>query len=97
MEDALAAALDRLWQANRATLLARGEVVLAALEAVAADLPADRAAAARDAHVLAGALGTYGRPGSELFAEAERVLADGAATATPTLAERVRGALRALP
>ncbi len=93
--DPLAAALDRLWSANRATILARGEIVLAALEAGAAAEPPVCQAAAREAHVLAGALGTYGRPGSELFAEVERALAEPVADSAE-LASRVREALRAL-
>jgi HPt (histidine-containing phosphotransfer) domain-containing protein len=101
--DDLAAAMDRLWTANRPKMLARGQAVLAALEDAAAGRPVDRTAAAREAHTLAGALGTYGRPGSALFAEIERVLDphDDAAGCEPegdlaSCAERVRLALETL-
>ena len=105
--DDLAAALDQLWKANRGKMIARAEGVLTALEDAAAGLPVDRAAAAREAHALAGALGAYGRPGSALFAEIERVL-DGVEGAGCTdepqeleadlasCAERVRQALAEL-
>lgn len=73
MTDPLAAALDRLWQTNGPELRARAERVLAALTGE----PSDREGAVRDAHVLAGALGTYGRPGSEVFAAAEVALTGG--------------------
>lgn len=92
-EDPLTAALDRLWQRNGPELRARAGRVLAALEAAGAGDGADRSAAAREAHVLAGALGTYGRPGSALFAAAEQLLADGAAqdpAALLSLSEQVR-------
>lgn len=102
--DDLAAALDGLWLANRDKMLARGAAVLAALEDAAAGRPVDLGTAARGAHALAGALGTYGRPGSALFAEIERVL-DGDEGATcgdepeadlASCAERVRRALAEL-
>ena len=67
MGDDLAAAMARLWTANRPKILARATTVLAALEDRAAGRSYDREAAAREAHTLAGALGTYGRPGSALF------------------------------
>lgn len=100
MNDAgLAEALNRLWTANRPKILARGATVVAALEDAAAGRPFDRDAAIREAHTLAGALGTYGRPGSALFAEVERVLAE--ESAEPELeadlascAARVRQALQ---
>ncbi len=77
MTDAeFAAAMAQLWAANRTKVLARGALVLAALEDAAAGRPFDRVAAAREAHTLAGTLGTYGRPGSALFAEVERALSD---------------------
>ena len=102
--DDFTAALDELWNANRTRMLARGQTVLTALEDAAAGRPFDRATAAREAHALAGALGSYGRPGSALFAEVERVL-DGeeGAGGEPELeadlsscADRVRRALAAL-
>ena len=90
MTDPLAAALDRLWRTNGPELRARAERVLAAL----ADPGGDRADAVRDAHVLAGALGTYGRAGSELFAAAEALLerepAGDHAAACRALADDVR-------
>ena len=91
--------MERLWTANRPKILARAATVLAALEDAAAGRPYDREAAAREAHTLAGALGTYGRPGSALFAEVERVLAgesDGCEPESDPLscAERVRRALQ---
>lgn len=64
--------------------------------------PPDRGA---EAHTLAGLLGPYGRPGSALFAEVERVLDDGegAGGGEPepesdlgSCAERVRRALAVL-
>lgn len=80
--DPLAAALDRLWRTNGPELRARAERVLSALSSP--ELEAlDRADAVRDAHVLAGALGTYGRPGSELFAAAEALLDGGPEGAEP--------------
>lgn len=72
--DPLAAALDRLWRTNGPELRARAERVRAALTD-SGGATGDQAGAVRDAHVLAGALGTYGRPGSELFATAEALLA----------------------
>jgi hypothetical protein len=94
----LADALERLWAVNRPNILARAAAVLAALEDAAAERPFDREVAAREAHTLAGALGTYGRPGSALFAEVERILAGEAAGGEPeadprSCAERVRRAI----
>lgn len=98
MGDDLAAAMARLWTANRPKILARATTVLAALEDLAAGRSYDREAAAREAHTLAGALGTYGRPGSALFSEVERVLAGDVEGCEPeadpgSCAERVRRAL----
>lgn len=69
--------VERLWQTNRAKVLARLDEVLAAVDLLAAGRAADRTAAERQAHALAGALGTYSRPGSSLLKEVERTLAAG--------------------
>lgn len=91
MPDPLAAALDRLWQTNGPELRARAERVLSALSSPEAVAGED---VVRDAHVLAGALGTYGRPGSELFTMAEGLLEAGRDGGDPgaraALAEDVR-------
>jgi hypothetical protein len=91
-EDALAAAMATLWDKNRDTVVARAVAVhRALLDGVGLD------EAAREAHVLAGALGTYGRPGSALFAEVERVLdGDEAEADLPALAARVSRAISQL-
>lgn len=90
----VAALLEQLWQANRGVLLDRLDVVVAGLSGAPGT---DLQDAARQAHSLAGALGTYGRPGSPLLKSAERALADGAADdgARATLAQEVR-ALRSV-
>lgn len=89
--DPLAVALDRLWRKNRPELLARAARVEAALIDGVAD-----PIAAEDAHVLAGALGTYGRPGSALFATAEDLLTVGDPAARTELAAAVRTVLAQL-
>jgi hypothetical protein len=100
-EDALTTALAGLWAKNRDRVLTRANAVLDALDAAAAGQPADLAAAARESHVLAGALGTYGRAGSEVFAEAETAMAasgsgEPEAADLEALARRVREVVAAL-
>ena len=70
--DPLAAIVEAMWCAQRDRIVARLLRVVNALEAGVAD-----PTSASDAHRLAGALGTYGRPGSELSREAERALLSG--------------------
>ncbi len=64
--------VEAVWQRQRPRVLGRLEVVVGALRAGVADQEA-----AREAHVLAGALGTYGRPGSSLLRRAELALTSG--------------------
>lgn len=68
----LAALVEAMWRTKRDLVVDRLRSVVAALQQGAADPDA-----AADAHRLAGALGTYGRPGSELAQQAERALRSG--------------------
>lgn len=61
--------VERVWQRQRPQVEERLHRVVSALRAGAVDPQA-----AVEAHKLAGALGTYGRPGSELAGRAERAL-----------------------
>lgn len=89
MTDPLAQVVEQVWQRNRERVLARLARTEVALRDLAGGVPAD-AGAAQDAHVLAGALGTYGRPGSELLKLAELALS-GRGEADPlALADEVR-------
>lgn len=93
-DDPLAAALEALWSKNRDRVLERAHTVLLALES-----GSDLEIAAREAHVLAGALGTYGRGGSAVFAEVEAALAADASPGAAdrgALAHRVRDVITAL-
>lgn len=94
----VAALLEQLWQDNRGVLLGRLDVVLAALEARAAGQAGAQQDAARQAHSLAGALGTYGRPGSPLMRQAEKALDSegGDAGSAADLAAQVRALREAL-
>lgn len=68
----LGALVEAVWLRQRPRVEARLHAVVAALRTGAAD-----EGAAHEAHRLAGALGTYGRPGSDLAREAERALTSG--------------------
>lgn len=72
-EDAMAAILERAWERNHERVLGRLDRVALALEQLAGGSGGDTSAT-NEAHVLAGALGTYGRPGSPLLREAELCL-----------------------
>ena len=86
--DAMSAILEQAWHRQHARVLGRLGRVALALDELAAGRAAD-ASATGEAHVLAGALGTYGRPGSPLLREAEVCLSgDGGDPAA--LARRVR-------
>ena len=94
----LEAAIAALWADARDRALQRVDVVEAAVRALAAG-SLDAAAAAeatREAHKLAGALGTFGMPAGTAHARTiERALAAGATPAdAPALAEEA-AALRA--
>ncbi|MGQ0843964.1 MAG: hypothetical protein ACT4QF_07490 [Sporichthyaceae bacterium] len=100
-EDALAAALAGLWAKNRPLVLERAQTVLRELELASTGQPADLSLAAREAHVLAGALGTYGREGSEVFSEVEQTVVSSSSaapeeTALGVLAHRVRATIAEL-
>lgn len=78
---ALSDAVARLWERSRPALLERVDVVEQAAEAARrGELRGpERHAAEREAHRLAGSLGTFGYPqGSAIAFEMERVLASGA-------------------
>lgn len=64
--------VEAVWLRQRPRVEARLHRVVAALQAGGADPDA-----AHEAHKLAGALGTYGRAGSDLAQQAERALLDG--------------------
>lgn len=101
MRDPLADALAALWATNRGRVLARATAVLRELEAAASGRAADLELAAREAHVLAGALGTYGQAGSAVFAEVEGALTSSGSAAPEevalgALADRVRQIVAAL-
>lgn len=73
----LAAVLDRMWAGFAPLARSRVEVVAAyaaGLTTSGADDPALRAEAAAAAHKLAGALGSYGRDGSDDAAALELLL-----------------------
>jgi hypothetical protein len=72
--DPLDAVVARIWVRALPKVLARLDVVIGALSAAAAGTAA-AAEEVRDAHVLAGTLGSYGRPGSDLLRDAELLLA----------------------
>jgi chemotaxis protein histidine kinase CheA len=92
-DQGLEAAIAALWRDAKPRALERVAVIEDAVEALRADA-LDAAAAAeatREAHKLAGALGTFGMPEGTTQARAiERALTGGAASAdAPALAERV--------
>lgn len=95
----LDAAIAALWHDAQPRALARVEVLEAAVAALGGGglEPDDAAEATREAHKLAGALGTFGIPaGSETARAIEQRLADGATEAdAPALADGV-AALRAI-
>jgi HPt (histidine-containing phosphotransfer) domain-containing protein len=95
----LEAAIAALWADARERALERVAIVEAAVRALGSDaLDAEGAAeATREAHKLAGALGTFGMPDGTTHARTiEGTLAAGAAPAdAPALAEDV-AALRAI-
>lgn len=83
--------VERLWISNRPRMQRRFLDVLEVLDALACEDEADVQLGARDAHVLAGALGTYGRPGSDLMKYVEQSLAAPVEAAVASeLADRVR-------
>ena len=86
---ALAAVVAAMWERNADRIRARLAAVLAEVEVLASGGQPDQRGQ-QDAHVLAGVLGTYGRPGSELLRRTEQALADGAATEAPALAKDLR-------
>jgi hypothetical protein len=88
----LRALLEATWSRNLVRVLGRLDRVAAALDRLTddGDVTAEDVA---DAHTLAGALGTYGRPGSDLLRRAELLLS-GARDDPAHVAEQVR-ALRA--
>ena len=74
-DDALRAALAGLWSQNVHLAVARVEALEAyAVLLRAGDDPASRRTAEWDAHKLAGALGSYGRSGSDVAAALEEQL-----------------------
>jgi diguanylate cyclase (GGDEF)-like protein len=95
--ESLVPALERVWERHRAAVLAQVDAIEAAVAALANGRlePAQREAAVRDAHQLAGSLGTFGFTGaSEHARRLERAFtADGAADAATaaTLAAQVAG------
>jgi HPt (histidine-containing phosphotransfer) domain-containing protein len=95
----LDAAIAALWRDARPRALARVETLEAAVAALRDGTLGDEAAdeATREAHKLAGALGTFGMPAGTRHARAvERRLAEGADSGDiPALADRV-AALRAV-
>jgi HPt (histidine-containing phosphotransfer) domain-containing protein len=98
-DEGLDAAIAALWRDAQPRALARVDVLEAAVAALAAggiDAPVSDEAT-REAHKLAGALGTFGMPAGSTHARAiELRLAGGAASAdAPELAEGV-AALRAI-
>lgn len=64
-----------LWARNRDRVLGHVAELSGGLAALAEGRPADTVALARLAHRLAGSLGTYGRPGSDVARRVERALA----------------------
>jgi HPt (histidine-containing phosphotransfer) domain-containing protein len=98
-DEGLDAAIAALWRDAQPRALERVEVLEAAVAALAADgIDAPLSAAAeREAHKLAGALGTFGMPAGSTHARSiELRLAGGAGPAdTPELARGV-AALRAI-
>ena len=93
---ALAAVLARMWADLAPVAVARVDVVEAYSAALSAGQEdADlRISAAGAAHQLAGALGSYGRPGSDEAAELELLLR-GRGPCDATLVRRHATALRA--
>jgi diguanylate cyclase (GGDEF)-like protein len=90
-DDAMRAALDRIWHRSRDAALER----VATLEAAAASLAAgqlsaeDRREAERAAHKLSGAVGTFGFwQASTLAREAENLL-EGTSVISPTVVQRL--------
>lgn len=82
--------VEQMWVKHRDRVLARLTALEESLDALARGEQVDRAAAAREAHVLAGGLGTYGRPGSELMSRVELALAVRDEAEWPALAGAVR-------
>ena len=82
--------VEQMWAKHRTRVLGRLEIVCSALEDLAARRQPDRDPAAHEAHILAGALGMYGRPGSELLREVELALKEPGDADWSQLASRVR-------
>ena len=92
-EEHFDADLDALWQALVPVALSRVAVLEAFLARPGAE-PVSRADAVEAAHRLAGALGSFARPGSAEAARLERLLRTPASDDDPQVALLVR-ALRA--
>jgi hypothetical protein len=88
--------VDQLWQRFRGTARERVAVLeqrCAALVAGTASVEQEQEAVAA-AHKLAGALGTYGRPGSDVARDVELLLTRGGdRSALPGLVEQLRRAV----
>lgn len=83
--------VERLWAANEARSRARLVDVLVVLDAVASGDQADLELGISQAHILAGALGSFGRPGSDLLKEVEQALREPVTAARAAdLAARLR-------
>ncbi len=92
MSEDLTAVIDELWQAFRPAAVDRVDVIetyLARLD-TGVDDPVQRAAAASAAHKLAGALGSYLRPGSPEAADLEDLLRGGDPVGPAQLSPLVR-------
>lgn len=90
-DERLAEMVERLWVTNAHVAIARLDSVARGLEALAAGEPADVAGVVEQAHMLAGSLGMYGRPGSDLLKQTEAALHAGVDPATAAaLAVEVR-------
>ena len=87
--DPVAAAVEAAWQRNQVRIRSRLEHVLGGVE-VLADGGAPAPDVEQEAHVLAGALGTYGRPGSALLRRAELALAQRDRLEAAALLEELR-------
>lgn len=93
MNEKLAELVERLWVTNAHVTFARLDDVARGLDAIAAGEPVDVPHVTGQAHVLAGSLGMYGRPGSDLLKQAEAALLAGV---TPATAAALAAEVRAL-
>lgn len=81
--------MEAVWQRNAERVRARLALVVQAVEELARG-GAPGQEATQEAHVLAGVLGTYGRPGSPLLRQAELALAAGQAPEAEALVAELR-------